>query len=171
MDSLVKVLFLLLVGALIGYWLGWGHAHITVANERKKLGAFYVGKSVFHCTEAASHTKDYPDLIRDALHDNAFPHTNAKVWIEAGNYSDRGAELRIAFKEALPNGFADFWIPVSQPNGDALGWLQFSYIASVFTESIFAATGWRPAHDPAPSEQSVLPLPLTYVPEGFAPPL
>ncbi|MBN0084685.1 hypothetical protein JTL67_34920, partial [Pseudomonas aeruginosa] len=30
----------------------------------------------------------------------------ADVWIEAGHRSDRGAELRIAFGEPLPNGYA-----------------------------------------------------------------
>ncbi|MBN0963091.1 hypothetical protein ACSYGH_30335 [Pseudomonas aeruginosa] len=55
----------------------------------------------------------------------------ADVWIEAGHRSDRGAELRIAFGEPLPNGYADFWIPFSGPDGNALGWLRFSYITTV----------------------------------------
>ncbi|MBN0661435.1 hypothetical protein JTM22_36005, partial [Pseudomonas aeruginosa] len=49
----------------------------------------------------------------------------ADVWIEAGHRSDRGAELRIAFGGPLPHGYADFWIPFSGPDGNALGWLRF----------------------------------------------
>lgn len=36
---------------LIGYLWGWAQAHYTVADECTKLGAFYVGKRVFKCTE------------------------------------------------------------------------------------------------------------------------
>ena len=38
-------------GGLIGYAWGWASAHYTVADECTKLGAFYVGKRVFKCTE------------------------------------------------------------------------------------------------------------------------
>jgi len=37
---------------LAGGWLsGWYFAHHTVAEECKKLGGFYVGKTVYRCTE------------------------------------------------------------------------------------------------------------------------
>lgn len=40
------------IGCLwIGWLIGWSHAHQTVAGECRKLGGFYVGKSVFKCTE------------------------------------------------------------------------------------------------------------------------
>ena len=35
----------------LGWLIGWMHAHYTVADERRKLGSFYVGKSVFKCQE------------------------------------------------------------------------------------------------------------------------
>lgn len=35
----------------IGWMLGWHHAHLTVADECRKLGGFYVGRSVFKCVE------------------------------------------------------------------------------------------------------------------------
>ncbi|MEG7316800.1 hypothetical protein AB2D04_33025, partial [Pseudomonas aeruginosa] len=84
----------------------------------------------------------------------------ADVWIEAGHRSDRGAELRIAFGEPLPNGYADFWIPFSGPDGNALGWLRFSYITTVREKSLFTACEWRSAGEPAPAEESRLPLPI-----------
>ncbi len=84
----------------------------------------------------------------------------ADVWIEAGHRSDRGAELRIAFGEPLPNGYADFWIPFSGPDGNALGWLRFSYITTVRGRSQFAASEWRSTGDRAPAEDSRLSLPL-----------
>lgn len=36
----------------IGFFVGWVYAHHVVATECRKLGRFYVGKSVFNCTEA-----------------------------------------------------------------------------------------------------------------------
>ncbi|HEJ6187104.1 TPA: hypothetical protein SL832_005161 [Pseudomonas aeruginosa] len=43
--------FLAAIGLLwIGWLLGWRHAHITVAAECERLGAFYVGKTVYRCT-------------------------------------------------------------------------------------------------------------------------
>ena len=36
---------------LIGWVCGWIHAHNTVAGECEKLGSFYVGTSVYHCTK------------------------------------------------------------------------------------------------------------------------
>lgn len=93
----------------------------------------------------------------------------AEVWIEAGHYSDRGAELRIAFGEPLPNGYRDFWIPFSGPDGGALGWMRFCYLTTVHQKSLFAATEWRSASEPAPPQQVCLPLPLDLLPAGFSP--
>lgn len=47
----MKGLAIAIVGGLIGYIWGWTQAHSTVAAECTKLGAFYVGKRVFKCTE------------------------------------------------------------------------------------------------------------------------
>lgn len=33
------------------YLAGWIWAHLTVASECEKLGKFYVGSKVFHCTK------------------------------------------------------------------------------------------------------------------------
>ncbi|HHG4749871.1 TPA: hypothetical protein ACWV9D_000452 [Pseudomonas aeruginosa] len=93
----------------------------------------------------------------------------AEVWIEAGHRSDRGAELRIAFGEPLPHGYADFWIPFSGPDGNALGWLRFSYITTVREKPMFTACEWRSASEPAPAKESRLDLPMDSLPEGFAP--
>lgn len=41
----------ILIGAFVGYSYGWNAAHRTVANECKMLGSFYVGKTVYKCTE------------------------------------------------------------------------------------------------------------------------
>ena len=35
----------------LGFFIGWLYAHSVIANECRKLGRFYVGKSVFNCTE------------------------------------------------------------------------------------------------------------------------
>ena len=51
--------FLMLGCIVIGYVLGfssghrkaWIEAHLTVADECRKLGKFYVGKEVFTCSE------------------------------------------------------------------------------------------------------------------------
>ncbi|MDF5977856.1 hypothetical protein P4114_06145 [Pseudomonas aeruginosa] len=79
----------------------------------------------------------------------------AEVWIEAGHRSDRAAELRIAFGEPLPHGYADFWIPFSGPDGNALGWLRFSYITTVREKPMFTACEWRSASELAPAKRAV----------------
>ncbi|EPK5036987.1 hypothetical protein [Pseudomonas aeruginosa] len=33
----------------IGWFGGWVYAHYTVAEECRKLGKFYVGKTIFEC--------------------------------------------------------------------------------------------------------------------------
>ncbi|MBN0154408.1 hypothetical protein JTL60_32635, partial [Pseudomonas aeruginosa] len=115
-----------------------------------------------------------PDKIRSILGLSAPKpdlswYKGADVWIEAGHRSDRGAELRIAFGEPLPNGYADFWIPFSGPDGNALGWLRFSYITTVREKSLFTASEWRSAGEPAPAEENRLDLPVDPLPGGFAP--
>jgi hypothetical protein len=40
-----------LIGLVVGCLLGWELAHHTVASECRRLGAFYVGDSVFRCIE------------------------------------------------------------------------------------------------------------------------
>ena len=40
-----------LFSLLIGFLIGWSYAHLVVATECKKLGGFYVGKTVFKCVE------------------------------------------------------------------------------------------------------------------------
>lgn len=42
---------------LTGWLFGWIHAHYTVARECEKLGAFYVGSSVYHCTKVEQRSK------------------------------------------------------------------------------------------------------------------
>ncbi|MGE1493489.1 hypothetical protein [Pseudomonas aeruginosa] len=119
-------------------------------------------------------TQRDPDKIRSIL---GLPapkpdlswYEGAEVWIEAGHRSDRGAELRIAFGGPLPHGYADFWIPFSGPDGNALGWLRFSYITTVREKSLFTASEWRSAGEPAPAEESRLDLPMDPLPGGFAP--
>lgn len=41
----------LILIALAGCLVGWLYAHFTIATECKRLGGFYVGKTVFVCTE------------------------------------------------------------------------------------------------------------------------
>ena len=45
MDNILSAILMLLLGALFG----WIFAHGEVANECRKLNAFYVGDTVFHC--------------------------------------------------------------------------------------------------------------------------
>lgn len=49
----------LIFGLLIGWFCGWLHAHSAVADECRKLGSFYVGKSIFKCVEILR--KDDPE--------------------------------------------------------------------------------------------------------------
>ena len=51
MSDTLAIFFLAAVGYLLGYWTGWRNAHRTVATECKMLGSFYVGTTVFKCTE------------------------------------------------------------------------------------------------------------------------
>jgi hypothetical protein len=51
MTDILAIFLLAMVGNLLGYWAGWNAAHRTVATECKRLGAFYVGTTVFKCVE------------------------------------------------------------------------------------------------------------------------
>lgn len=51
MTDTLAIFLLVVVGNLLGYWAGWNSAHRTVATECKRLGAFYVGTTVFKCIE------------------------------------------------------------------------------------------------------------------------
>lgn len=95
-------------------------------------------------------------------------HPGSESWIEAGHHSESGAELRLAFAEPLPTGHNPFWVPISCPDGSALGWLQFSYLTTAHQKSHFGATAWRSPQYPAPAEQELLPLPIPDLPCGFA---
>lgn len=44
---------LLVIGLVLGIWIGWIQAHNTIAKECRKLGWFYVGSSIFKCVEIA----------------------------------------------------------------------------------------------------------------------
>ncbi|AQZ95552.1 hypothetical protein ACFSB1_00985 [Halopseudomonas phragmitis] len=54
MSKLLAVIGLLWVG----WFIGWVHAHITVATECRQLGAFFVGKTVFRCTAIESQDQE-----------------------------------------------------------------------------------------------------------------
>jgi Na+(H+)/acetate symporter ActP len=41
----------LILAALAGCLVGWLYAHYAIATECRKIGKFYVGNSVFVCTE------------------------------------------------------------------------------------------------------------------------
>ncbi|HHE3654169.1 TPA: hypothetical protein ACPDWD_001486 [Pasteurella multocida] len=43
----------------LAFWLsGWIFAHNTIADECKKLGKFYVGKTVYECTAIKEEKND-----------------------------------------------------------------------------------------------------------------
>lgn len=42
---------LLCLAVLVAYRAGYEVAHITVANECERLGAFYVGSKTYRCVE------------------------------------------------------------------------------------------------------------------------
>lgn len=46
---------LLVCMILIGICIGWAVAHSTIADECRRLGGFYVGKSTFKCVEEKNH--------------------------------------------------------------------------------------------------------------------
>ncbi|HBO3027804.1 TPA: hypothetical protein L4Q98_005837 [Pseudomonas aeruginosa] len=48
----------MLVFMAIGWLGGWIHAHYTVAEECRKLGKFYVGKTVFECKAITEEDKE-----------------------------------------------------------------------------------------------------------------
>lgn len=52
---------LLVIGLILGIYIGWVQAHHTIARECRKLGSFYVGSSVFKCLEIKKDSKDSKD--------------------------------------------------------------------------------------------------------------
>jgi hypothetical protein len=42
--------FWVLLALVVGFLVGWSAAHKTVAIECDRLGAFFVGTTVYHCT-------------------------------------------------------------------------------------------------------------------------
>ena len=52
--KMMEAIGVILLCALIGYWIGWVHAHHTVADECERLGGFYVGKKIFKCEKVES---------------------------------------------------------------------------------------------------------------------
>jgi hypothetical protein len=45
-----------LLALLVGYHVGWIHAHLTVSTECERLGAFFVGKQVYECKRKEKNT-------------------------------------------------------------------------------------------------------------------
>ncbi len=70
---LTHTLFALLVGLLIGLFLGWVNAHSTIATECRRLGGFYVDRSTFKCIEIQEPT---PRRIRAPASDVPPPTLN-----------------------------------------------------------------------------------------------
>lgn len=96
-------------------------------------------------------------------------HPNSRVWLEAGHKRNTAAELRVAFEDIQVTGYGPFWVPLSGADGVALGWLEFEFLTSQDGKGVFAASGWRPASEPAPHSHEILPLPIDPVLHGFAP--
>lgn len=40
-----------IISFALGALFGWVYAHSTVATECRRLGSFYAGDDVFHCTK------------------------------------------------------------------------------------------------------------------------
>jgi len=63
------LIFGAVIGLVIGFFGGWAQAHQTVATECKKLGAFYVGNTVFDCK---------PRLVDPSAQPHLTHHNNEK---------------------------------------------------------------------------------------------
>lgn len=46
----MSIAFAIIVSLIVGYAIGWGSAHKTVATECERLGSFYVGSKTYRCT-------------------------------------------------------------------------------------------------------------------------
>lgn len=47
-----------LIGVAVGWLIGWLWAHSTIAEECRRLGAFYVGNKTYKCTEIIENKKE-----------------------------------------------------------------------------------------------------------------
>lgn len=47
-----------LLGSVIGYIVGWEHAHWTIGTECQRLGKFYVGDTTYECTAIKHHDSE-----------------------------------------------------------------------------------------------------------------
>ena len=54
----MTTMFVSILTAIFGGVVGWVYAHQVVAKECRKLGRFYVGKSVFICVEEVLDTRN-----------------------------------------------------------------------------------------------------------------
>lgn len=79
------------------------------------------------------------------------------AWIESGRTKDACFELIIALdhpsEKKLNNGF---WLEFTAPNGDFIGWMQFTHLINIKNRALFAAAEWRQAGDLVPAQQDVL---------------
>ena len=148
----------------------------SVANQKRRKGNV-MNEQDWDAAWGAAHDSAFAiaknQRGNERRADEAHPlvgYPTADVWIEAGHYTDRGAELRLSFAEPLQNGYADFWVPISAPGGSPLFWLRFALVAVIKGRSVFAATEARPANEPAPPAREQLLLLLNPLLAGFAPP-
>lgn len=47
-DGMIAGVFAGFIVAML-IWIGWGAAHNIIADECEKIGAFYVGATVYEC--------------------------------------------------------------------------------------------------------------------------
>jgi len=48
------------VGVGVGFWLGWRYAHLAVAEECRRMGGFFVDRTIFKCIEIIQPKCHYP---------------------------------------------------------------------------------------------------------------
>lgn len=51
-------LLISIIAVYLAYQLGWEVAHLTVAKECERLGAFYVGKKTYRCVAVEPKTDE-----------------------------------------------------------------------------------------------------------------
>lgn len=54
----MSIVLAIVVSLIVGYAIGGGFAHKTVATECERLGRFYVGATTYHCTTIYDRTFD-----------------------------------------------------------------------------------------------------------------